>query len=164
MQGVVLSIPPPDCECRQAPSGISIDGDGYDEVCSSCVRLGTKSAVSLEAACRGWLARSKCGRVRDHYRFAWIRYYLRNRDIEVARALGPFLGDTTDAGAGRAEPRVDGGSGHCHLSSRHRNERVAARHQPSRSRATTAARSVKTCSEGCKNERIHRKTSGLYKG
>ena len=50
MQGVVLSIPPPDCECRQAPSGISIDGDGYDEVCSSCVRLGTKSAVSLEAA------------------------------------------------------------------------------------------------------------------
>ena len=88
MQGVVLSIPPPDCECRQAPSGISIDGDGYDEVCSSCVRLGTKSAVSLEAACRGWLARSKCGRVRDHYRFAWIRYYLRNRDIEAARALG----------------------------------------------------------------------------
>ena len=29
-----------------------------------------------------------CGRVRDHYRFAWIRYYLRNRDIEAARALG----------------------------------------------------------------------------
>jgi hypothetical protein len=56
----------------------------------------SKPVVQLQAAYRGSRARAQVSQQQESYRHAWMRYYLRARDIDAAVAIGYLFSDCAE--------------------------------------------------------------------